>query len=47
MSIADLRREYRRASLDVREVDPDPVVPPADLSWSEKLKEYRKRWFGK
>ncbi len=26
MSIADLRREYRRASLDVREVDPDPVV---------------------
>jgi hypothetical protein len=31
----------------VKSFDPDPVAPPAETTWSEKLKDLRKRWFGK
>jgi hypothetical protein len=31
----------------VRSFDPDPVPPPADPGWTEKLKDLRKRWFGR
>lgn len=31
----------------VRSFDPDPVPQPADPGWTEKLKDLRKRWFGK
>jgi Bacterial SH3 domain len=31
----------------VKSFDPDPVTQPAESTWGEKFKEYRKRWFGK
>jgi hypothetical protein len=31
----------------VKSFDPDPVTQPVETTWGEKLKEYRKRWFGK
>jgi hypothetical protein len=31
----------------VRSFDPDPVPPPAESNWRQKLSELRKRWFGR
>ena len=31
----------------VRSFDPDPVPPPAESSWRQKLSDLRKRWFGR
>jgi hypothetical protein len=31
----------------VRSFDPDPVAPPAESTWRQKLSDLRKRWFGR
>jgi hypothetical protein len=31
----------------VRSFDPDPVPPPAESNWRQKLSDLRKRWFGR
>ena len=31
----------------VRSFDPDPVPPPSESSWRQKLSDLRKRWFGR
>ena len=31
----------------VRSFDPAPVPPPGESSWRQKLRDLRKRWFGR